>query len=813
MESSLEIYDLAREFAISTNRNIFLTGKAGTGKTTFLRKLKQETRKQVAVVAPTGVAAINAGGTTMHSFFQLPLMPFVPTNEGRKGFVEKIRMQNFRRKVIQELELLVIDEVSMVRADLLDAVDAVLRHIRHKNNEPFGGVQVLFIGDMFQLPPVVKDDEWQLLSNFYQSPYFFHSQVVMQQPPVYIEFGKIFRQTNMKFIGLLNEIRNDCLTPESLAVLQQRYKPEFLPPKDDTYIILTTHNNRADRINNEELLKVQEKSHFFEATISGDFPEKNFPAEQHLELKIGAKVMFIKNDAEKPSRFFNGKIGIVSGFEDDKILIKCPDNENIIELGKMSWENMRYTANSETHQIEEETLGTFVQYPLCLAWAITIHKSQGLTFDKAIIDAGFAFASGQVYVALSRCRSLEGLVLWSKINPSSITNDRIVVEHEKTKLPIAELEKQLDNSKNEFRLFVLKQLFDFRTAIGLISRLLNDVTEVKTSFNEETMPFLKNILLQLKDIQDITEKFSNQLHNIFNSATFNEDLLTERLQAASEFFKSKLANCIESVSATPAQTDSRDNARDYDSLLANLYGFLEHKLDVLKKIKLPFEVENYFDVKNSFRQSDFKPSSYARTGSKKISSKNPKLYFLLLELRNKLCEPENLPIYLVANSKTLLEMADYLPSTDSDLLNISGFGPAKVAKYGYEFLKIINKYAEENNLKTQMPEKAEEKKKEKKEKGESFRVTLQMYRDGKNIAEIAKERNLAESTIGTHISKYVNTGELNINDFISAEKLEQATQRIKTSESFGSVLELLSDILDKSQVAIFLGWQRAQKQQ
>ena len=805
--------ELVNQFIQFTGSNIFLTGRAGTGKTTFLHNIRKNSPKRTVVVAPTGVAAINAGGVTIHSFLQIPFGPYIPTyqrktqeGEGKNNNVHQFRKDKIR--LIRSIDLLIIDEISMVRADLLDAVSDTLQRYR-RNRLPFGGIQVLMIGDLQQLSPVVKSDEWEMLREFYQTPYFFSSKVLQSTPYVSIELEKIYRQVDDTFISLLNKVRNNCLQPDDIAILNQRYIPDYEP--EHGAVILTTHNHQAREINDRKMTTLSGKEYSFRANVEGKFPEHAYPNDEILVLKEGAQVMFIKNDTSPEKEYYNGKIGTIVDINEESVCVRPKDADNDIWVQHSEWSNAKYSVDAETKEITEEVEGMFSQIPLKLAWAITVHKSQGLTFDKAIIDAGFAFASGQVYVALSRCRSLEGLVLWSKINPASITNDNTVVEHEKTKLPIAELEKQLSNSKNEFRLFVLKQLFDFRTGIGLISRLLNDVTEVKTSFNEETLPFLKNILLQLKDIQDITEKFSNQLNNIFNSETFNEDLLTERLQAASEFFKSKLANCIESVSATPAQTDSRDNARDYDSLLANLYGFLEHKLDVLKKIKLPFEVENYFDVKNSFRQSDFKPSSYARTGSKKISSKNPKLYFLLLELRNRLCEPENLPIYLVANSKTLLEMADYLPSTDSDLLNISGFGPAKVAKYGYEFLKIINKYAKENNLETQMPEKAEEKKKEKKEKGESFRVTLQMYRDGKNIAEIAKERNLAESTIGTHISKYVNTGELNINDFISAEKLEQATQRIKTSESFGSVLELLSDILDKTQIGIFLGWRRAQK--
>ena len=302
MEPFTPYYQLANDFALYTNRSIFLTGKAGTGKTTFLHHLKKNTKKQMAVVAPTAVAAINAGGTTMHSFFQLPFTPFIPSVEGRKNLMEKLKMQGSRRKVLQELELLVIDEISMVRADVLDAVDAILRHVRYRNNEPFGGVQVLFIGDMFQLSPVASEDEWRLLSEHYKSPYFFDSQVIKQQKPVYIELDKIFRQTNTDFINLLNEVRNNCLSNASLKLLQSRYNPLFVAPSDDTFITLTTHNYKADQINATELSKIKGKTFSFEATIEGDYPEKSYPTEKILELKIGARVMFLKNDTDASRR-------------------------------------------------------------------------------------------------------------------------------------------------------------------------------------------------------------------------------------------------------------------------------------------------------------------------------------------------------------------------------------------------------------------------------------------------------------------------------------------------------------------------------
>ena len=817
MNSLSPYYNLAREFAISTNRSIFLTGKAGTGKTTFLHKLKKDTKKQIAIVAPTGVAAINAGGTTMHSFFQLPFTPFIPTTEGRKELIEKIKMQGFRRKVIQELELLVIDEISMVRADVLDAVDTILRHVRYKHNEAFGGVQVIFIGDMFQLSPVAQDEEWRILSKFYKSPYFFHSQVIAQQQPVYIELDKIFRQTNADFIQVLNEVRNNKLSQNGLALLQSRYNPLFVPPKDDTYITLTTHNYKADRINAEEIAKLKGKTYRFDAEIKGDFPEKSFPTEKQLELKIGAKVMFIKNDTENPRRFFNGKIGMIESIDDDIITIKCPDDDFVIELGKMMWENIRYSTNESTKQIEENMLGTFVQYPLRLAWAITIHKSQGLTFDKAVIDAGDAFAPGQVYVALSRCRSLEGMVLWSKINPHSIENDKQIVEHERNKIPVEELEFQLNESRNQFRTYVLNQLFDFRTGIGHVSRLLREVENVASSFNNDTIPYLKDVLMQIQSIQSVADKFQNQLYKIMLSYPVNEDYLSERLTAAADFFKVKIANLLETLRESPATTDSRENARDYNDQLRNFFGFMAQKQHILRSLKQPFMVEDFFILKNTFLLPDFTVNAYAKTGAAKVTtSRNPKLFNQLITLRNKLCEPGDLPIYLVAGSKTLVEMSDYLPLTEKDLLKINGFGPAKVEKYGEQFLNIIQKYCAENNLTSQMSEKADAKpekkeKKEKKEKGESHRLTLSMFKEGKTIDQIAIERGLAVSTICTHLSSFISSGLLNIDKFISADKREKALKLMQDTEELGSVYQTLSSILNNHEVNFFLSWMRNQK--
>jgi len=814
MQNTSPYYQLAFDFALYTNRNIFLTGKAGTGKTTFLRKLKKETKKQIAVVAPTGVAAINAGGTTMHSFFQLPFNPFFPTVEGRKNLIEKIKMQSNRRKVLQELEILVIDEISMVRADVLDAVDTILRHFRYRNNEPFGGVQVIFIGDMFQLSPVASDDEWRLLSQYYTSPYFFHSLAVQQQQPVYIELDTIFRQSNIDFIQVLNEVRNNCLSERALTLLQSRYNPLFVPPSDDTFITLTTHNYKADQINAEELAKVKGKIYTFNAIIEGEYSEKSYPTEKVLELKIGAKVMFLRNDTETPRRFFNGKIGMVEKVGDESIRIKCPDDDESIELGKAEWENIRYSTNPTTKQIEEVMLGKFIQYPLRLAWAITIHKSQGLTFDKAVIDAGAAFAPGQVYVALSRCRSLEGLVLLSKINPNSIHNDRQIIEHERNKLPLEVLEQQLDESRNTYRSFVLMTLFDFKNAVGQAARLIKDTTEVQNSYNDETIPFLNDILRQTRGLQEIALKFQGQLQNILNQRPVEEEHLQSRIAAATDFFSQKIAVLLETLRQSPATTDSKMHASEYNDGLRMLFSNIAQKIFLMKGMKLKFSVEDYFILKNTFTVPDFTVNAYAKSATTTpLETRQPELYRRLMHLRNQLCEPQDLPIYLVAGSKTLNEMSDFLPQTEKELLQINGFGPAKVEKYGRPFLDVILAYSKEHKLTSLMHEKVSTKKEkgEKRQVGETMRTSLAMFNEGMTIEEIAKSRNLGASTIATHLAKYIALGELDINKFVSKEKREKAMKIIEESDEIGSVFQMLGGIMPQTEITIFMAWLRSGK--
>lgn len=696
-------YKSAMEFAINTDRSLFITGKAGTGKTTFLRNFRKETNKQIAVVAPTGVAAINAGGTTIHSFFQLPFTPFKPTPAWQSQLISQIKMSKPRRNVIRELEVLIIDEISMVRADVLDAIDVVLKTIRHRQNEPFGGVQMILIGDMHQLSPVAKTNEWSLISDYYKSVYFFDSHVIQKHPPIYIEFDKIYRQSDNQFIKVLNEVRNNSLSEEGANLLKRRYNCNFTPLPNDHYITLTTHNYSADYINRIELDKLSTPIHEFHARVNGTFPENAFPIEHVLELKEGAKVMFIKNDTETPRRFYNGKIGVVSAIEDDIITVECPGDDYQITVPTLTWENIRYNTNKETNTIEEEIIGTFEHVPLRLAWAITIHKSQGLTFEKAVIDAGKAFSPGQVYVALSRCRSLEGIVLKSPINTESISVDKQVIEFSSLKPDIAYISHELECARKEFETSMLLQLYVFNHIYNSAKSWHRATEGEEQSFNEETLPFVKEINKQLEHINEIGDKFRIQLNQIVGKEDVNKEYLSNRLKSSSLYFAEKLDMLMNSLKKSPATTDSRTNAKLYDEAISSIYTEIALKKHLISATYNNFSVELYYQARNKFVMPDFNVKSYSRgKTSVQLKSNNPDLLNELVQIRNYISENESLPPYMVAQTKTLVQMADYMPQTDKDLIKIYGFGKKKLERFGAQFLDVINNYISENDLQSEM---------------------------------------------------------------------------------------------------------------
>jgi hypothetical protein len=527
------IFQLAADFVNQTSEHVFLTGKAGTGKTTFLKYIQQHTHKNAIVAAPTGVAAINAGGVTLHSLFQLPFEPYLPglSNPMKKNFRSKEKLE-----MLRQLELLIIDEVSMLRADVLDCIDEILRRIR-RNTRPFGGVQILYIGDLFQLPPVAKTDEWELLENYYESTFFFHAQVIKRTEPVYLELKTVYRQGDPVFINLLNRIRNNVATPDDLQELNKRYNPRFVPKEGENYIILTTHNYRADTINQRKLEELPAEEHIFTGTIEGDFPEYALPTDMELHLKTGAQVMFIRNDTE--GRFFNGKIATISQIIADQIYVYLPEIKAEILVQKEEWENMRYSLNAESGKIEEEKLGSFTQYPLRLAWAITIHKSQGLTFEKAIIDAGASFAGGQTYVAMSRCTSLDGIVLFSRIRPNSILTNDDAIQFSRNEKNEAELRLLFKEGRKKYWTERLLLYFDWRQMFDLLNRF-DKLVEEKTGAEYDAAKVLfARFKKKIIEWEDTTTKFEQQLKQIIQQNKPEDELISLlkiRCQKAVDYF-------------------------------------------------------------------------------------------------------------------------------------------------------------------------------------------------------------------------------------------------------------------------------------
>ncbi len=793
------IYDIANELINYSNRSIFLTGKAGTGKTTFLRKLKESTSKQMAIVAPTGVAAINAGGTTIHSFFQIAPGTLIPTKEANYQFLSKQQVNSVRRKIFTSLELLVIDEISMVRADLLDLIDIILRHYRYKPNTPFGGVQLMFIGDMHQLPPVCNNEDWQILQTFYQSPFFFHSKVMQELKPVYVEFDKIFRQTNMQFVDLLNNVRNNTLSSTDFELMDKRYIPDFDPKDDEGYILLTTHNAKADLVNSTKLGAINEKVYHFQSTVMGDFPEKNYPAEQDLQLKVGAKVMFIANDKQPIKRYYNGKIGIITHISDEEgIYVQCPEEEEAINVDRESWNNVKYSHDKTTNTIKEEINGTFTQYPLRLAWAITIHKSQGLTFNKVVIDAGSAFSPGQVYVALSRCTTLDGIVLTTRINPHSLAVDADVVRYAQNKVGLTELEQEMRSSRYAYTYNILKDVFGFYDVSTYVNISVNYLKKYKADLGEQSEPYLTALQALIAGVFDVGQRFVRQLETM--QAT-NADNLQERVTAAADYFNDKINELTTLIEASPVISDSKAQADDYVDRMKTIYEQLSLRQWLIAGLKNDCSVVNYFDVKATYRTPKVKLVAYAgATERTQLKTEHPKLYKMLAAERNEICEEIGMPVYFVATTKMLVAMTNLLPQSIEALLKIKGFGKEKAKRFGDRFIDVVNQYCKENGIDADQrfnfedgeltssqseyvkeskkkKEKAEQAPKEKKVKEKvekppkevqvpSIDITCEMLKRMHNIAEVAAERGLAESTVWQHARKLVIEKKILASEFV-----------------------------------------------
>jgi hypothetical protein len=689
-------FELAVQFVNQTSRSIFLTGKAGTGKTTFLKFIRENTFKKMAVTAPTGVAAINAGGTTLHSFFQLPFGPYLPTPQpyfstpstnnsacsDPQSLFRNIRFNSAKRELLQELELLIIDEISMVRADTLDAIDTVLRHFRGQPLLPFGGLQLLYIGDLFQLPPVVTGGEWELLQQHYASPFFFDAKVIAQSPPACLELQKIYRQNEARFIRLLNSIRNNRPTEEDLATLADYYQPEFVARETDHYITLTSHNAKADQINRRELDQLPGRVHTYNASVTGEFSDKAYPAEQTLTLKEGAQVMMIRNDKGETRRYYNGKIGTIQRLAGDRITIQFPDEPGELILEKETWKNIRYNYDKDKDRVDEEELGSFSQYPIRLAWAITIHKSQGLTFKKAVIDAGDSFAPGQVYVALSRLTSMDGLVLRSRITPWSIRTDPRVAGFMENNPSNQIVEQQLEQDQRAFISDTLLRTFDW-------TRLAEQLQVHYDGYAHRQFPgrtaatrlagqWVEATLAQ----QDTSKRFTRQLEQLLPEAEADSyQRLEQRAEAAAAWFIRQLdVQLLTPITKHLAEIRSQKKTRKYGQELVTL------KMTITRKRQ---QLEDALQLISGLRKG--------------VSATR-----LLTGLENG------------RRSRTTA-------TTD----------PATIRP----------------------------------EKGSTRRISLQLYKEGTPIPEIAARRNLHVNTIETHLASFIPTGEIDIKELVPEEKI------------------------------------------
>lgn len=726
MENNPEL-QLAWQFIENTGTHLFLTGKAGTGKTTFLRRLKEQSPKRMVILAPTGIAAINAGGVTIHSFFQLSFAPFVPETTFNSSQTH-YRFSKEKRNIIRSMDLLVIDEISMVRADLLDAIDSALRRYRDRE-KPFGGVQLLMIGDLQQLAPVVKENEWEMLKNYYETPYFFASRALRETVYMTIELKTVYRQSDTFFLSLLNKIRENQADDEVLNELNRRYQPGFRPRKEEGYIRLTTHNYQAQKVNDNELVSLPGQTYSFRAEIDGTFPEYLYPADEVLTIKAGAQIMFLKNDPSSEKRYYNGMIGEVAAVNDAGMIVRGKDNGDEFQLLPEEWGNYKYVLNEETKEITEEIEGTFRQYPIRLAWAITIHKSQGLTFERAIIDARNSFAHGQTYVALSRCKTLEGMVLESPLRREAIISDSTVDNFTKEVERNKPGNRQLHDMQKAYFFDLLSDLFNFYSLDQAYKRLLRLIDEDLYKLYPKQLAEYKELAPHIKEkIVEVSQRFRNQYTRLINgSDDYAADQgLQERVRSGAGYFRKELEPVRALFEKTNMPLDNKELRKQLNERLQALDDALWIKESLLEAMMgQPFTVTGYLKLKAKVTLSLEDDSSSGsspkapkekreRKGRKertRSSSKAkvevptdilyPELYRTLSEWRAAKAREVSLPAYIIMQQKALMGIVNLLPDTPEALEAIPYFGAKGVQKYGLEILGIIRKFVKENKVERQ----------------------------------------------------------------------------------------------------------------
>ncbi len=800
---------LAQAFVEHTNKHIFLTGKAGTGKTTFLQNLKKSLLKRMIVVAPTGVAAMNAGGVTIHSFFQLSFGPFIPASADDSPNREVKKFNREKINIIRSLDLLVIDEISMVRADTLDAIDEVLRRFRDKT-QPFGGVQLLMIGDLQQLAPVVKDDEWRMLRNYYRSMFFFGSQALQQTDYVSIMLQHIYRQRDTTFIDILNAIRDNKLSGELLQTLNSRCLPDFNPAEHEGYITLTTHNKQAQEINEHELAKLAGKDYFFEARIEGDFPEYIYPTDPTLRIKKGAQVMFVKNDTGREKRYYNGKIGRVENITDEFIVVQCPGEAYPVYVEKVDWHNHKYTLDEQSKEIRETIAGVFSQYPLKLAWAITIHKSQGLTFEKAVIDANLAFTHGQVYVALSRCRSLEGLVLRNPIASNNIISDATVVGFNNNIERNQPSQDSLQSARLHYQQKLLLEAFDFallKNRLSYCLKLLKDhAGSIAGSLPEE---FSQHVSSFNTEVAEVSYKFIVQMSTLGLYEGFPEEneALQARVKQAAVYFADKITQLlVEPLKTLELDIDNKEVKKVLVNALENVYGETTVKVAALKSCIQGFNTSKYLEAKAKATLDETEIKAQKKAADQPSRGPQGGLYFRLKLYRDRMAAEWDVPQYMILTVKTLEELNRHRPRTLADLKKIKGLGKKKIEQMGADLVEIINSElgplppAQGMQISLDQPaaneeaEVKEEAVKPAKRTKDTKQETLDLFKEGNSIAEIAEQRGLAISTIEGHLTHFVGTGQADVADLISKEKLnriidhfekERMTTLTKAKEALG----------------------------